>query len=201
MLAQYQYELLYRPGPSIANTDGLSKLPLPDMPKDLKCPPELVYLLKQLQTAPIDHRQLKKWTVRDPLLSNVSRLVQEQWRVHCPDWTKWWKSRCSLVLLASRYEMLQHKGPISPWEWPGKPLTCIHIDYAGPFLGEMFLLAVDAHSKWLEDFPVHTANSATTTEHLREVFSTHGLSHTVTSDNAAIFMSGNQWYSPHYLHP
>lgn len=109
MLAQYQYELLYRPGPSIANADGLSKLPLPDMPKDLKCPPELVYLLKQLQTAPIDHRQLKKWTVRDPLLSNVSRLVQEQWRVHCPDWTKWWKSRCSLVLLASRYEMLQHK--------------------------------------------------------------------------------------------
>jgi hypothetical protein len=75
MLAQYQYELLYRPGPSIANADGLSELRLPDMPKDL---------LKQLQTAPIDHRHLKKWTVRDPLLSNVSHLVQEQWLVHCP---------------------------------------------------------------------------------------------------------------------
>ena len=84
MLAQYQYELLYRPGPSIANADGLSELRLPDMSKDLKCPPGLVGLLKQLQTAPIDHRQLKKWTVRDPLLSNVSHLVQEQWGVHCP---------------------------------------------------------------------------------------------------------------------
>lgn len=66
MLAQYQYELVYRLGPSITNADGLSRLPVPDMPKDHKSPPELlVCLLKQLQTAPIDYHQLKKWSVRD----------------------------------------------------------------------------------------------------------------------------------------
>lgn len=51
------------------------------------------------------------------------------------------------------------------------------------------MLVLDAHPKWLEMFPVCTANSATTIEHLREVFSTHGLPLTVVSDNAAIFMS------------
>ena len=53
MLAQYQYELMYRPGPPIANANGLSRLPLPDIPKDPKSPPELLCSLKQIQTAPL----------------------------------------------------------------------------------------------------------------------------------------------------
>ena len=37
--------------------------------------------------------------------------------------------------------------PPRPWEWPEKPCTRIHIDCAGPFLCNMFLVAVDATSK------------------------------------------------------
>ena len=33
----------------------------------------------------------------------------------------------------------------------------------------MILLVVDAHSKWMEAFPVTTASSATTIERLRQV--------------------------------
>ena len=33
------------------------------------------------------------------------------------------------------------------WEWPARPWQRIHIDFAGPFLGTMFLIIVDAHSK------------------------------------------------------
>ena len=33
--------------------------------------------------------------------------------------------------------------PLHPWEWPEKPWTRIHIDYAGPFLGKMFLVAIN----------------------------------------------------------
>ena len=40
--------------------------------------------------------------------------------------------------------------PLYTWEWPEKSWTRIHIDYAGPFLGKMFLVAVDATSKWTE---------------------------------------------------
>ncbi|KAL2095791.1 hypothetical protein ACEWY4_007939 [Coilia grayii] len=79
--------------------------------------------------------------------------------------------------------------PVCPWEWPGKPWTRLHVDYAGPFLGEMFLVLVDSHSKWLEVFPVKSATSTATVDHLRDVFSAHGLPHTVVSDNASIFTS------------
>ena len=37
--------------------------------------------------------------------------------------------------------------PTHPWEWPQRPWARLHIDYAGPFMGKMFLVAVDAHSK------------------------------------------------------
>ena len=37
--------------------------------------------------------------------------------------------------------------PLHPWEWPGRPWSRVHVDYAGPFMGKMFLLIIDAHSK------------------------------------------------------
>ena len=37
--------------------------------------------------------------------------------------------------------------PMHPWEWPEHPWVHIHIDYAGPFMGKMFLLVIDAHSR------------------------------------------------------
>ncbi len=40
--------------------------------------------------------------------------------------------------------------PLHPWSWPTKPRSRVHIDYAGPFMGKMFLLVIDAHTKWLE---------------------------------------------------
>ena len=46
-----------------------------------------------------------------------------------------------------------------PWEWPQKPCLRVHVDYAGPFLGKMFLLLVDSHSKWME---VHITNASIT---------------------------------------
>lgn len=35
--------------------------------------------------------------------------------------------------------------PLHPWEWPESLWSRIHVDYSGPFVGEMFLLIVDAH--------------------------------------------------------
>ena len=36
---------------------------------------------------------------------------------------------------------------LHPWEWPSRPWSRIHIDYVGPFMGKMFLIIIDAHSK------------------------------------------------------
>ena len=38
--------------------------------------------------------------------------------------------------------------PMHPWSWPTKPWHRVHVDFAGPFLGKLFLLMVDSHSKW-----------------------------------------------------
>ena len=37
--------------------------------------------------------------------------------------------------------------PPHPWIWPSKPWQHVHIDFAGPFMGKMFLVIVSAHSK------------------------------------------------------
>ena len=34
--------------------------------------------------------------------------------------------------------------PLHPWEWLNRPWSCLHVDYAGPFMGKMFLITVDA---------------------------------------------------------
>lgn len=43
------------------------------------------------------------------------------------------------------------QAPLHPWEWPSAPWQRVHIDFSGPFMTSMFLIAVDAHSKWPED--------------------------------------------------
>ena len=40
--------------------------------------------------------------------------------------------------------------PLHPWVWPTKPWVRVHIDFAGPFLDKMFLVVMDAYSKWPE---------------------------------------------------
>ena len=53
------------------------------------------------------------------------------------------------------------KAPVHSWEWPATPWQRIHVDFAGPFLGRMFLIIVDAHSKWPE---VEIMSSTTSTQ-------------------------------------
>ena len=79
--------------------------------------------------------------------------------------------------------------PLHPWEWPDRPWQRLHVDYAGPFLGKMFFILIDAHSKWMDVYPVNTATSAVTIECLRKSFSAQGLPETLVSDNGTCFVS------------
>lgn len=65
--------------------------------------------------------------------------------------------------------------PLHPWTWPGAPWQRIHVDFAGPFQGRMFVVVVDAHSKWPE---VHLMSSTTTSMTIQVwggLFSRYGL--------------------------
>ena len=65
--------------------------------------------------------------------------------------------------------------PLHPWEWPQRPWCRLHLDYAGPFMGKMFLVVVNAHSKWLEIKMVLAAMTKATIVCLQSIFATHGL--------------------------
>ncbi len=88
-----------------------------------------------------------------------------------------------------RSRHLPTPAPIQPWEWPEKSWARIHVDYAGPLEGHMFLVVIDAHSKWMEVKLVKNATSATTISHLRSIFATHGLPELLVSDNGSVFTS------------
>ncbi|CAB4028524.1 uncharacterized protein K02A2.6-like, partial [Paramuricea clavata] len=78
--------------------------------------------------------------------------------------------------------------PLAPWEWPSTPWQRIHTDFAGPFLGMMFLVIVDAHTKWPEVIIMHSKTTISkTVEALRTVFARNGLLELLVSDNGPQF--------------
>ena len=79
--------------------------------------------------------------------------------------------------------------PLHPWEWPPRPWSRLHLDFAGPYLGHMYLVIVDAHSKWLDVHIMQSITSAKTIEKLRTVFAIHGLPQKVVTDNGPSFVS------------
>ena len=52
--------------------------------------------------------------------------------------------RCTGCLLTLNNPKI---APLHSWEWPARPWQRIYVDFAGPFLGTMLLVVVDAHSK------------------------------------------------------
>ena len=97
------------------------------------------------------------------------------------------KVKCCSSCQSTRHQPAP--APLHPWEWPQRPWARLHADYAGPFCGKMFLIVVDAYSKWLEVRPVSSATSATTMEQLRSIFATHGLPELLVTDNGTVFTS------------
>ena len=79
--------------------------------------------------------------------------------------------------------------PLHPWEWPSRPWSRVHLDFAGPFLGHMFLIMVDAHSKWIEVHVMASSTSSATIENVRTTFAQLGIPQTVVTDNGSCFVS------------
>ncbi|XP_065190696.1 uncharacterized protein K02A2.6-like [Sycon ciliatum] len=250
MLANYDYELQYKPGKSNGNADGLSRLPAPTPEFQVPVPAETVLSMTVLDGTPVTSSSVAQWSRRDPVLALVLKYVQEGWPndVHS-DYQAYYRRRSELsiidgcLLLGSRVVIppqgreklleelhFSHPGitrmkslarsyvwwpsidaeielkvrscepcqatqkspalqPLHPWEWPGKPWTRLHIDYAGPVEGKMLLVIVDSHSKYIDVHAVPSATSTATIGKLRECFATHGLPQQLVSDNGSVFTS------------
>lgn len=79
---------------------------------------------------------------------------------------------------------------IKQWPWPDEVWYRVHIDFMGPFMNKQFLILVDAHSKWLEVYPMNNITTKSTIETLRTIFARFGLPYQLVSDNAKTFCSG-----------
>ena len=77
----------------------------------------------------------------------------------------------------------------------GRPWSRVHVDYAEPFIGKMFLLIIDAHSKLMGIHRVSSATSSVTIDRMRSTFPSHGL------PDIAVFNSVSsekkKWHQPH----
>ena len=79
--------------------------------------------------------------------------------------------------------------PLQPWKWPTRPWARLHLDFAGPFMGHMYLVLIDSHSKWLEVIPMPSITAERTINFLRDIFARFGLPEHIVTDNGPMFVS------------
>jgi len=101
----------------------------------------------------------------------------------------WWPNMGSSLEKRVKGCATSQKLPSQGHCTPGKPQSRVHVDYAGPFMVQMFLMIIDAHSNWLEVYITSSATTSTTIEKLRDDFSQFGLSEIIVSDNATCLIS------------
>ena len=56
-------------------------------------------------------------------------------------------------------------------------------------MGSMFLIIIDAYSKWIEVFKTSTSTSEVTIEKFRQAFATHGIPDVLVTHNGTCFTS------------
>ena len=77
-----------------------------------------------------------------------------------------------------------------PWIHATHPWDRIHADFCGPTDGRMWLVVVDAYTKWIEVIDMRSCTtSASLIKELRKLFATFGLPHTFVSDNGPQLIS------------
>ena len=79
LLSAYNYIISDRPGREQANADALSRLTLPEAPKEVSVPAETILLLENLSSLPVSAEQIRLSTASDPILAKVKQLVQTGW--------------------------------------------------------------------------------------------------------------------------
>lgn len=81
------------------------------------------------------------------------------------------------------------RAPLASWPHPPQPFYRVHVDFLGPINNQLYLVIVDAYSKWVEAYKMSSTSSTALINKLYEFMSRFGLVHTIVSDNATCFTS------------
>lgn len=109
----------------------------------------------------------------------------------------WWpgidadiEDMCKSCLHCQHNSPNPRSAPLHPWQFPERAWQRIHMDLAGPFHNKMWLIIMDAHSKWPEVFNMQSnTTTANVLSKLREVISRFGLPEQIVTDNGRQFVS------------
>ena len=109
-LAVYKYKLVFKKTEEHGNADALSRLPMDgkQIEKEEEIPTELVLLFESLKDSPVDCSQVKHWTKKDPILSQVLQYILAGWPLHPPSGA----SQTLLSFWQRRMELSTHDGCI-----------------------------------------------------------------------------------------
>lgn len=88
-----------------------------------------------------------------------------------------------------KHQKTPPKVPLQPWSFPPEPWSRIHLDFAGPFMGSMFLVLVDPFSKWIDVKVMSNITAENTILQLRGIFANFGLPECIVTDNGPTFTS------------
>lgn len=80
--------------------------------------------------------------------------------------------------------------PLASWPHPPQPFYRVHADFLGPFNDQVFLIIVDAFSKWVECYLMSSSyGSKAVIEKFYDFISRVGIPHTLVTDNGTSFKS------------
>ena len=88
-----------------------------------------------------------------------------------------------------QHQLATTQAPVHPWMMPEKPWSRIHVDHAIDFLGQHWLVMIDAYSKYPCIYPTTSVSTQTTINLLEDSFTHFGYPHTIVSDKATTFTS------------
>uniref|UniRef100_A0A914Y739 RNA-directed DNA polymerase n=1 Tax=Panagrolaimus superbus TaxID=310955 RepID=A0A914Y739_9BILA len=81
------------------------------------------------------------------------------------------------------------KSPLASWPVSVKPGDRVHLDFAGPILDKMLLIAVDSCSKWIDIGVMDKANAFETVKFMWKYIATNGSPRVLVTDNGTQFTS------------
>ncbi|KAK2724599.1 hypothetical protein QYM36_001180 [Artemia franciscana] len=87
---------------------------------------------------------------------------------------------------------LQQSNPAtfnSPWPKVTRAWERVHIDFAGPFYGKIFMIVTETFSRWIEVVLMNSMSSTASIDALGSIFSRYGFPVTLVSDNQTSFTS------------
>jgi len=81
------------------------------------------------------------------------------------------------------------KSVLHSWPWPEGPSKRVHLDFLGPVDGRMFVILIDAYSKWVFVRYMPNITTAMTIKILKEYFSLWGIPEKLVTDNGSSLCS------------